>query len=92
MGRNLRGRKPKQELGEKDGETTVGREGLRVREHNTRKLIAAVIFFPPTLKGVGSGFVRERDLVWESQKKLGFDEIYTFSSTGMHSHHLLKLV
>lgn len=87
MGRNLRGRKPKQELGE-----TVGREGLRVREHNTRKLIAAVIFFPPTLKGVGSGFVRERDLVWESQKKLGFDEIYTFSSTGMHSHHLLKLV
>lgn len=46
MGRNLRGRKPKQELGEKDGEATVGREGLRVREHNTRKLIAAVIFSP----------------------------------------------
>lgn len=46
VGRNLRARKPKQELGEKDGETTVGREGLRVREHNTRKLIAAVISPP----------------------------------------------
>lgn len=29
----------------------VGREGPRVREHNTRQLIAAVIFFVSTLKG-----------------------------------------
>lgn len=91
MGRNLRGRKPKQELGEKDGETTVGREGLRVERAQHKKAYSCSDF-SPTLKGVGSGFVQERDLVWESQKKLGFDEIYTFSSTGMHSHHLLKLV
>lgn len=58
----------------------MGREGLRVREHNTRQLIAPVVFFCfvffiPLWRGVGSGFVQERDLVRE-----------------MHIHYLPKPV
>lgn len=45
LGRNPRVRKPEQELGQKDGGAVVRREGVRVRQHNTKQLIVATGIF-----------------------------------------------